>query len=135
MSRLLRATPQFSVADVERAARFYRDVLGFRIAGFWDGEEATPEPNGSPVFAIVVRDDVQLFFSRAGENINRDRAEGAYDVYFAISGVDEFAEQIRAKGAEILDGPEDRVYGQREVVVRDCNGLILTFGEEIAVSA
>ena len=31
--------------------------------------------------------------------------------------------------AEILDGPEDRVYGQRELVVKDCNGLILAFGE------
>ena len=26
-------------------------------------------------------------------------------------------------------GPEDRIYGQREIVVRDCNGQVLAFGE------
>jgi len=30
----------------------------------------------------------------------------------------------------MLDGPEDRTYGQRELVVKDCNGLILCFGED-----
>jgi hypothetical protein len=37
---------------------------------------------------------------------------------------------VRARGADIIDGPEDRTYGQRELVVKDCNGLILCFGED-----
>jgi len=36
---------------------------------------------------------------------------------------------LRTRGADIIDGPEDRIYGQREVVIRDCNDLILCFGE------
>jgi len=39
------------------------------------------------------------------------------------------AKEWRDRGAEILDGPEDMSYGQREVVIRDLNGLILAFGE------
>jgi catechol 2,3-dioxygenase-like lactoylglutathione lyase family enzyme len=37
VGRLLRAVPQFAVADVARTAAYYRDVLGFEIAGYWDG--------------------------------------------------------------------------------------------------
>jgi PhnB protein len=50
------AVPQFTVPDVVRTAEYYRDVLGFQIAGYW----GTP-----PVFAIVRRDEVELFFNRA----------------------------------------------------------------------
>jgi len=46
-----------------------------------------------------------------------------------VTGIDALAEEFRARGANVLDGPEDRVYGQRELVVQDCNGLILAFGE------
>ena len=84
-----------------------------------------------PVFAIVWRDQVQVFFNRADEPVVRTRpAEGAPDVYLRVTGIDALAEELRTRGADILDGPEDRVYGQRELVVTDCNGLILCFGED-----
>ena len=57
-------------------------------------------------------------------------AEGAPDVYLRVTGVDVLTEELRTRGADIIDGPEDRVYGQRELVVTDCNGLILCFGED-----
>lgn len=112
--------PQFTVRDVVQTAEYYRDVLGFQIAGYWD----TP-----PVFAIVRRDQVQLFFNRADQSdVRTGRAQGAYDVYLRVTGVDALAVELRANGADILEGPEDRIYEQRELVVRDCNGLILAFG-------
>jgi catechol 2,3-dioxygenase-like lactoylglutathione lyase family enzyme len=116
------AVPQFTVPDVVRTAEYYRDVLGFQIAGYWG------EP---PVFAIVCRDKVELFFNRADQSeVRTGRAEGAYDAYFHIIGVEALAAELRALGADILEGPVVRVYGQRELVVRDCNGLILAFGED-----
>jgi hypothetical protein len=36
---------------------------------------------------------------------------------------------LRNNGAEIIDGPELRVYGKRELVVRDINGLVIALGE------
>ena len=126
MSELLSAVPQFTVPDLVRTVEYYRDVLGFQVGGYWDGEQASDEPR-DPVFAIVFRDQVRVHFNR-GE-ATHTRAEGAYDVYFNVKGVDELASDFRARSAEILDGPEDRVYGQREVVIRDCNGLVLCFAE------
>jgi catechol 2,3-dioxygenase-like lactoylglutathione lyase family enzyme len=116
------AVPQFTVADVVRTAEYYREVLGFQIAGYWD------EP---PVFAIVWRDKVELFFNRANQSeVRTGRARGAYDAYLRIVGVDALAAELRTRGADIVDGPETRVYEQRELVVRDCNGLLICFGED-----
>ena len=125
------AVPQFAVPDLVQTTEYYRDVLGFQIAGYWDGERVSLVPDTSPVFAIVWRDNVRVFFNRAdGPDVRAGRAEEAPDVYLRIVGVDALAEELRTSGAEIIDGPEDRIYGQRELVVKDCNGLILCFGED-----
>lgn len=104
-----------------RTAEYYRDVLGFEIAGYW----ADP-----PVFAIVARDRVEFFFNRAdASSAGTGRAESAHDAYVHVVGVDALAAELEARGAQILEGPVTRDYGQRELVVRDCNGLVLAFGE------
>jgi catechol 2,3-dioxygenase-like lactoylglutathione lyase family enzyme len=125
------AVPQFAVPDLVRTTEYYRDVLGFQIAGYWDGESVSPVGAASSVFAIVWRDQVQVFFNRCGEpTIRTGRSEDAPDTYLRVIGVDALAEELRTRGADIVDGPEDRVYGQRELVVKDCNGLIICFGED-----
>ncbi len=127
------AVPQFTVPDLVRTAEYYRDVLGFQIAGYWDGERVSLVPDTPPVFAIVWRDQVQVFFNRADQPaVRTGRADGACDAYFRVTGIDALAEELRARGADIIDGPEDRVYQQRELVISDCNDLILCFGEAIA---
>jgi catechol 2,3-dioxygenase-like lactoylglutathione lyase family enzyme len=125
------AVPQFAVPDLVRTAEYYRDVLGFQIAGYWDGERVSFGTDPHPVFAIVWRDQVQVFFNRADQSdVRTTRAEDAPNTYLRVIGIDALAEELRARGADILDGPEDRIYGQRELVVKDCNGLILCFGED-----
>ena len=125
------AVPQFTVPDLVRTAEYYRDVLGFQIAGYWDGARVSLIPDTPPVFAIVWRDQVQVFFNRADQaDVRTGRTEAAPDVYLRVIGIDALAEELRTRGADMLDGPEDRIYGQRELVVKDCNGLILCFGED-----
>ena len=120
--RFAGAVPQFSVPDVVRTAEYYRDVLGFKIAGYW---------RSPPMFAIVERDEVELFFNRADQTHARTgRAAGAFDAFLHVTGVDALAGELKSRGARILEGPVSRHYGQRELVVRDCNGLILCFGED-----
>ena len=48
---------------------------------------------------------------------------------------DSLTDELRARGADILDGPEARVYGQRELVVRDCSDFVLAFGEATPTGA
>src|SRR5438445_3960065 len=69
----LSAVPQFTIADLVRTAEYYRDVLGFQIAGYWDGERVSFATDPPPVFAIVWRDQVQVFFSRGGQAVVLNR--------------------------------------------------------------
>jgi uncharacterized glyoxalase superfamily protein PhnB len=130
-TRFEAAVPQFTVPDVAQTAEYYRNVFGFQICSFWNGESAGLATDLPPLFGIVWRDQIQVFFNRSDRSdVRTGRAEGAYDAYFRVTGLDTLAAELRARGADIIDGPEDRVYGQRELVVRDCNGLVLAFGEE-----
>jgi catechol 2,3-dioxygenase-like lactoylglutathione lyase family enzyme len=71
------AVPQFAAPDLVRTAEYYRDVLGFRMTSYWGGERASQVANVPPVFAIVSRDQVQVFFNRADHPDGRTgRAEG-----------------------------------------------------------
>ena len=79
----------------------------------------------------AARPDPGVFEPRRGAPTRTDRATGAYDVYLRVSGLDALVAELRARGADIMDGPEDRIYGQRELVVRDCNGMVLAFGERL----
>lgn len=128
--RFKSAVPQFRVPDVVATAEYYERVLGFEIAGYWNGERVHHDPTAPAVFGIVRRDQVAIHFHRADESQIARGGEG-YDVYLHVNGVDDLAADLRERGAEILEGPEDRVYGQREVIVKDCNGLVLAFGEAI----
>jgi catechol 2,3-dioxygenase-like lactoylglutathione lyase family enzyme len=129
--RFASAVPQFTVPDVVRTAEYYRDVLGFTIAGYWDGERVHDDAGAPAVFGIVRRDEVRLHFSRAEHaHVRAESAPEAYNVYFHVIGVEARADDRPNRGARSLDRPEDRVYGQRELIVSDCNGLILAFGEE-----
>ena len=88
------AVPQFTVPDVVKTAEYYRDVLGFQIAGYWNGESVSMEPAEPPVFGIVWRDKIQFFFSRADDP--PVRTGFAPDAYIRITGVDELATELRA---------------------------------------
>lgn len=123
VARIKHITPQFTVPDLIATCEYYRDVWGFTIEGYW----ADP-----PVFGIISRDGVRMFFNKAepGTRPRTGRHEDGYDVYLDVQGLDAWVELLRAKGADIIDGPDLRVYGQRELVVRDLNGLIIAIGEE-----
>jgi uncharacterized glyoxalase superfamily protein PhnB len=72
-----------------------------------------------------------VFFNRDDQaSVPSSRVESAPAAYFRVTGIDALAEELRARGADMPDGPEDRSYGQREIMVKDCNGLILCFGED-----
>ena len=72
-----------------------------------------------------------MFFSRANPHtVVRDWAQGALDACFRVKRIDAPAKGSHTPGADIVDEPDDRVYGERELVVRDCDGRVLTFGQD-----
>ena len=124
MVKLTAVAPQLAVPDVIEAAEYYRDVFGFTIAGTF---------GDPPVHAIVNRDEAHIFFGRSGEGTgvsNRSLSPTGIDIYLWLEGLDDFAGEIGTRGGDIIEGPVTRSYGVREIVVRDLNGFVLTFGED-----
>jgi uncharacterized glyoxalase superfamily protein PhnB len=126
MSRILGVSPVFLVADVTKAAEFYRDKLGFKIIGYFFEEP--------PVFAMVGRDDKVVMLSlmrtsRGGSN--RSHKSEAIDAYFGVDDVDALHAEFQQTGADIIMPPQLRIYGMKELEVRDLDGYVLCFGQDV----
>ena len=123
--RLTRVSPGFAVADVFATAEYYRDVLGFRFDQIW---------GDPPSFVMLDRDDARLMIKQvAAENLPRParkRSNEQIDAYIYVNDATALAEELRGRGADIIEGPVDRqIYPGRELIVRDCDGRVICFGQ------
>jgi catechol 2,3-dioxygenase-like lactoylglutathione lyase family enzyme len=121
--------PLFLVEDVVRAAQYYRDRLGFEIGPYF------LDP---PVFVIVRRDGVAIMLSlmegaRGGSN-TKWKGE-SFDAYIWVENADAVHEQLKARHADLVGAPQLKSYGMKELDVRDADGYVIRFGEDVPGSA
>lgn len=114
------AQVRYIVSDVERAAAFYRDKLGFSVAQQF------------PAIAILHRDDLSLWCAGPTASASRPMPDGARPVpaggwgRFVLTVDDLEAEVARLKGEgvafrnEIVAGP-----GGRQILVQDPDGNLV----------
>jgi len=111
---------------VLRAAEYYRDKLGFRIIGYFFEEP--------PVFGMVDRDGAEIHLRRADDGLkgsNRERVGDALDCYIRVKDVEALHAEFVAKGADIIEPPTLRIYGMKEIEVRDLDGFVTCFGQDM----
>ncbi len=117
--------PVFVVEDVKATAEFYECKLGFEVVDYF------LDP---PVYGMVRRGSVTLHFGK-GDAGNASpnstfRLVGS-DVYIDVDDVSALATEYQQSDAEIVEGPVDREYQQRELLIRDLNGFVLRFGQDV----
>lgn len=115
--------PSFVVSDVVATAEYYRDVLGFKILGYFS------EPT---VFAMVGRGGVEIHFGKADAEPQRSNLEFrkiSSDAYIWVDDVEALFQELKSSGADIIEGPTQRIYDCVEMEVRDCNGFKLVFSQ------
>ena len=126
-NQLLRSAPYFPVADVERSASHYEQVLGFHR----EYTGGTP-----PEFAIVSRDGLSIMLRRvpAPEQISPNEQQGGtWDAFFWVRDARGLHAELSANGAEIVYGPiVQESYQMEEFAVRDREGYVLGFGQRLA---
>ena len=130
MPRITGVAAFFLVADVAKAAEHYRDKLGFKIVGYFFEE--------LPVFAMVGRDDRIIMLSLMGSGrggSNRKYKNEALDAYLWTDDVDGLNAEFRRSGADIVAPPVLRIYGMKELEVRDLDGYVLCFGQDVPAAA
>lgn len=121
--KLIGIAPQIVVPDVTKTAEYYRDVLGFTIIGYF------LDP---PVYAMVERDGMQIHFAKSDSSeihVNEEFRKGTTDFVIWVPEIDAFFEELKLRGADIVEGIVKRVYGSREFIVRDCNRYKILFGD------
>lgn len=124
MTLMHRSMPVIEVADVEKSAAFYRDRLGFSPGPFF---------GSPPAFCIVGRDTVTIALDRSQET-GRAPQNQYWAAYVYVEDADALAEEMRGKGVEIIREPEDQPYGCRDFDVRDPDGHIIGFGQDLQPS-
>ncbi len=124
-ARVLAAAPRFAIANVEKAASYFRDVLGFTIIG------TLGEPTH---FARVRRDGavIHLGDPTGPCRTRRPRAKSGYHAYLAVDDVDALARELKGAGATIVEGPVERAYRQRELIIESLYGYRIAFGQDLS---
>lgn len=106
LSSIAQPVPELPVADVERAQRYYRDVLGFEI-GWLDPDKE---------IGAVSRGKVAIFFRK-----REPPFEPAVHWVFA-DDVDATHNELKSLGANIVDPLERKPWGLRQFTVEDPDG-------------
>ena len=110
--------PVLTVNSIDDTIIFYRNMLGFGCVNRMEG------------WAALRRDSVEIMISlpNAHEPFEKPTLTGS--LYFNSSDVDTLWNEIKDK-ASIVYPIENFFYGMREFAIRDNNGYVLQFGQEI----
>jgi len=110
--------PVLAVLSTDDTVAFYRDTLGFECVGRLEG------------WAALRNDQVELMISlpNAHEPFEKPTLTGS--LYFNSNDVDALWNEIKDR-ASVVYPLANFYYGMREFAIRDNNGYILQFGQEI----
>jgi len=124
--------PTFEVADIRESIDWYTNVMGFVLI------YEMPEPDGKAYIAHVRKDrhqDIMLIGRSEGKYDDVVKKGAGVSITFQFAGsddgpqlsIDDYASQIRGAGANVLEGPVNRPWNTRELIVADPDGYRLIF--------
>ena len=124
MSNFIRITPFMIVDDLNRAVRFFNDILGFTTY-FSAGN-----------YAYLQRETAGFrILEEKGQN-PAPPGNRRYAYYIDVNDVDQLYAELKPKldtlPKDDVCGPIDQEYGQRELLVLVPDGNYLVFGHSIA---
>lgn len=124
VSNFIQITPFIHVTDLEKAIAFFTGILGFKV------------PYRLDDYAYVHRETVGfrlLLQTNPQEGAPPGNRRFAY--YIDVHDVDalyaELKPQLDTLPAGDVHGPEDKHYGQRELLVLAPDGNLIAFGQAI----
>ena len=115
MMRLRSLTPMLQSGDLQRTIDWYESMLGFRCVG---REEH---------WCRLERDGVVLMFMR-NEHVGTPHATASQYIY--VDDLNALWDAIKDRVTPEW-GPEEMPYGMMEFAIKDPDGYLLSFGEEL----
>jgi catechol 2,3-dioxygenase-like lactoylglutathione lyase family enzyme len=112
----------FPTPNIEVTAKFYNEVMGFRVVKYLD----VKEPH-----ICLYRDKVEVVLLKANsEKVHTNRELYGYgeDAYFITDNQEELQAEFISKGAKIVRPLELTDYSNLEFTLEDVDGRWLAFG-------
>jgi uncharacterized glyoxalase superfamily protein PhnB len=113
--------PVLKVSDMRRALELYTGVLGFTMC--WQAAN-----DGGGENCMLQAGATNLLLS-TGTHLG-DKPQFTGTLYFQMAGVEAYFEKVK-RTAEIVWPLETMEYGQREFGIRDRDGYMLAFAEDL----
>jgi catechol 2,3-dioxygenase-like lactoylglutathione lyase family enzyme len=121
MAQIVSYWSVLAVRDLELSTRYYIDVLGF-----------TKEPIHGEGWSFLTRGAFRVMLGECrDEKPAGELGNHSYYAYWNIDHVDEFYEEIVAKGALVTSKPTTKPWGLREFAMKTPDGHRITCGETI----
>ncbi len=115
--RFERLTPMLQSSDLSRTVEWYRQVLGFECTDFVEDE-----------WCSIRRDDVALMFM-SNDHLGAPRATATQ--YIRVDDVMTLWDSLKGKVAAEW-GPEEMPYKMLEFAIKDPDGYLLSFGQDLS---
>ncbi|GJM03453.1 MAG: bleomycin resistance family protein [Rhodomicrobium sp.] len=109
--------PMLHTKEMDKTISFYEDVLGFHCVGRFEND-----------WCRLEREGVAIMFFEVDEF---DKPNATATQYFYVDRLNEFWNDIKDRVVAEW-GPQEMHYGMYEVGIKDPNGYLLSFGEELA---
>ena len=120
-------SPNIFVRDIKETIEYYKH-LEFEVV-------MTVPEEGDPVWAMMSCGNVSFMF-QSFESLGSELPEisrqdgGSLLLYIQIKEIRQYHDRIMDK-VNVIKGLEKTFYGATEFAIRDLNGYILTFAEEV----
>jgi len=115
------------VSDLDRALRFYTEVLGLPL-GHRSGPYAQFN-TGTTRLALYTRDAMEQTLGMSLIS-PADNAAG-FELGFKVPDVNAAFTEIVARGAPVVIPPTDRPWGQRTAYIRDPDGHLIELAQDL----
>ena len=119
--RFKRLTPLLWTENLQETLTFYTEILGF-VCG---------EYNEEWQWATLHQNEVELMIAKPNEHTAYEKIGFTGSFYFEVDDVDLLWEQLRNQ-VEIVYELETFDWGMKEFAIKDTNGYILQFGQNIS---
>lgn len=122
MTRVIRPRTVLAVQHLERSRRYYVDVLGF-----------TEDDITARGWAFLSKDNFHLMLGECPDEVAAgETGNHSWFMHLLVDDVDAYYEELRAKGALLVNTPTNREYGLREFILATPDGHRLMIAQEIA---
>ncbi len=118
--RFRELTPMIYVPDLRKAVDFYTGMLGFTCFEYSDEWQ----------WAAIGRDSVGLMLAMPNEHTPYTGPSFSGSFYIKVDDVDTLWAELKNK-VEVVYGIDNFDYGMRDFAIKDNNGFMLQFGQDI----